>query len=207
MELSFTLRDLEMMTRNNEPDQIRVGMWFATTHDERRKLVERAIDWVSLEFTRTRQDRQDRTEDALTGDVVTALKAMGFQANHDTKIGGHCDLIIEAAGNFMWLGEAKIHGAYDWLVSGFQQLDTRYAMALPGQDHGGMIIFCYNKNTKALMDEWCNRLRAARADVEGGFDEEAPLVLRTRHIHQATGLPFNVRHTPISLNFEPADKR
>lgn len=207
MEPKFSFRDLEMLTRDNVPDQIRVGMWFASSHEERRKLIERAIDWVAIEFTKTRQDRQDRTEDGLTGDVVTALRAMGFQASHDTMVGGHCDVVVEAADNFLWLGEAKIHGAYDWLVGGFQQLDTRYAAALPGQDHGGMIIFCYNANTKALMEEWRNRLCEARSDVEAWFDDQNPLIMISRHVHAGTGLPYHVRHTPFSLHFKPQDKR
>lgn len=207
MERSFTMRDLEMLTNGSEPGQISVGLLFATTHDERRRLVERAIDWISIEFTRTRQDRQDRLEDGLTADVVTALKAMNFQASHDTMNGGHCDVLIEGAGNFVWLGEAKVHGAYDWLISGFQQLDTRYATALPGQQHAGMIIYCKNADTKALMDEWQKRLCEARKDVTAKPDGDNPLIFHTEHVHQGSGLPLYVRHTPINLHFRPQDKR
>lgn len=207
MELSFSLRDLELLARSNVPTQIQLGMMLASSHSERRSHLEKAIDWISFEFSKTRQDRQGRSEDALTGDVVFGLQCMGFQASHDTKIGGHCDVVVEGTDNFLWLGEAKIHSSYDWLISGFQQLDTRYATALPGQDYGGIIIFCYNENTLALMHNWRDRLCESRPDVQAHFDAANPLILHTSHTHSGSGLPFHVRHTPISLHFKPQDKR
>src|SRR5262249_17512116 len=127
----YTLRDLQLMFGTSTPDQIRLNMMFATTHAERVAQVEAAIDWIAQEHSKTRQHRYERDEDALTTDIITDLKALGFDASHDTDYGGHGDIVIEARDDFLWLGEAKIHRDYDWLMKGFLQLDTRYANAVP----------------------------------------------------------------------------
>ena len=179
-------------------------MILANDHEERLTQVEAAIDWIAQEHSKTRQHRYGRSEDALTTDIITDLRAMGFAASHDQDYGGHSDIVIEARDDFLWLGEAKIHRSYDWLLKGFQQLDTRYATALPGQDTGGLIIYCKTERIDQIMDRWCQRLLKKRPDVtiETGAN---PLIRRSTHVHNRTGRPFRVRHVPISLYFRPQD--
>ncbi|MGL3104850.1 hypothetical protein [Bradyrhizobium sp. BR 1432] len=201
----ISFAELNGLFGNSEPDQIRFRAMFAASHADRLSAVNRAIDWIVLEHSKTRQHRQGRGEDALSIDIVTDLKALGFQASHDTQYGGHCDIIIEARDGFLWIGEAKIHDSYDWLLKGFQQLDTRYSTGLPGQDAGGMIIYFFGQNLLGMMKKWCERLSEARPDVEISQCAANPLILNTHHVHKGSGLPFRVRHTPINLYFKPED--
>jgi hypothetical protein len=204
-EDQFTLRELRLLFSHSTPDQIRLNMMFATDHAQRLQQVEAAIDWIAQEHSKTRQHRHDRDEDALTVDIITDLKAMGFSASHDQDYGGHADIVIEARGDFLWLGEAKIHSSYDWLLKGFQQLDTRYATAVRGQNIGGLVIYCKTERVDQIMNRWTQHLAAHRPDVVIDTCEKNPLVRRSTHLHKRTGLPFQIRHVPISLYFNPED--
>jgi hypothetical protein len=113
--------------------------------------------------------------------------------------------VIEGRDNFLWLGEAKIHQSYDWLLKGFQQLDTRYSTALPGQDVGGLIIYCKQPRVDRVMNRWADYLQEHRQDVSVTECVSHPLVRRSTHAHASTGLMFKIRHVPISLYFDPAD--
>jgi len=201
----FTYREL-LLLAHDTPTQIRLRLLVADTHEAFLELVEQAIDWIAQEFAKTRQHRLDRDEDGLTIDLVTTLKSMGFQASHDTAYGGHCDVVVEARGDFLWLGEAKIHKGYDWLLKGFQQLDTRYATALPKQDHGGMIIYCRQSRADQMMDKWASHLSAARPDVAVQARGDGSLIFHSEHTHDATGRRYHVRHLPICLHFAPKDQ-
>jgi hypothetical protein len=50
--------------------------------------IHQAMDIVSI-------PRTGKDEDTLTTDLITNLKAMGFDASHDTDYGGHGDIVIE----------------------------------------------------------------------------------------------------------------
>lgn len=202
--MQYSIRDLQAMF-STTPDRIRLEMIFATCHDKRLELVEQAIDWIGQEHTKTRQHRLDRGEDALTIDIVTDLRAMGFQASHDTQYGGHCDIVVEAKDDFLWIAEAKVHSAYDELLQGFQQLDTRYATGLPGQDAGELIIYCRGSRADNVMRKWSEHLKTKRPDVEIDPTADA-MIYRSSHIHLATGAKFRVRHKAISLYFDPQDR-
>jgi len=131
---------------------------------------------------------------------------MGFQASHDTDVGGHCDVVVSGRENFLWLGEAKTHKDYDWLYKGFQQLCTRYSTGLPGQDYGGMLIYCYGQNVLEVMRRWRTRLSGERPDLRIEECKGNPLNFRSIHLHDVSGLPYTVRHVPILLYFKPEDK-
>ena len=202
----YSLRDLVLLFGGSTPNRIRLDMIFANDHSERLKQVERAIDWIAQEHSKTRQHRFNRNEDGLTTDLITDLKAMGFDASHDKEYGGHGDIVIEARDDFLWLGEAKIHRDYDWLLKGFQQLDTRYATAIAGQDSGGLIIYCKAERVDQIMNHWSKHLCAKRPDVTVSSCDSNPLIRCSTHQHERTGQPFRVRHVPISLYFKPKDK-
>jgi hypothetical protein len=203
----YTLRELSLIVQNSTPNKIRFALMFANNHSERLAQVHAAINWISQEHSKTRQHRYERDEDALTVDIITELKALGFTASHDADYGGHSDIVIEERDDFLWLGEAKIHSSYDWLLKGFQQLDTRYATAMPGQDAGGMIIYCKGKRADQVMDRWSEILLEKRPDVTFAPSENNQLVRNSSHTHERTGRQFNVRHVAISLYFDPQDKQ
>jgi len=205
MNKQWTIEDLKLAF----PDpafQCRMAMFLAISHEERISAVERAIDHVAQNLNRTRQHRQHKNEDLLTTDIVTSLKDMGFQASHDTDVGGHCDIVIEGREDFLWLGEAKTHSSYDWLYKGFQQLSTRYSGGMPGQEAGGLIIYCYNKKVLEMMRDWQTHLIERRDDVKISSCALSKLAFRSTHAHDASGLPYMIRHMPVPLYFEPQDK-
>lgn len=204
-ELS-TIADLKLLCARSQPNTIWLNWLLATTHPQRLEVLYAAIDWIAAEHMKTRQVRHDRGEDALSVDIVTDLKAMGFEASHDTQYGGHCDIVVEAADNFLWIGEAKKHSTYDWLLKGFQQLDTRYTTGIPGQDAGGMIIYHLGQDTKSMMETWIKHLVEKRPDVSVEPCSKNPLIHYSSHIHKNSGLTFRVRHVAINLRFAPEDK-
>lgn len=198
-----TLAFIKGVLANSTPGMISLEMIFAKTHEERLALVERAIDWSAQELVKNRHVKQEMTEDGLSIEIVGLLKAMGFDAGHDTQYGGHCDIVVEGAGDFLWIAEAKKHKDYDWLLSGFEQLDRRYSTGMPGQDSGEMIIYCFRRRADLVLAEYQTRLKAARKDVE--FDDSVMdgLYRRSTHVHLNTGMKFKVRHTILPLFFEP----
>lgn len=200
---NYTLRDLNLLTKGKIVQEIGLALILATCAEDILAQVDRAIDYALQEFSRTPKERQNRSEDALSIDLVTCLKCLGFQASHDTTTGGHCDIVIDGNFNFLWLGEAKIHDGYDWLLKGFEQLDSRYATAIKDQDHGGIVIYHFGERADRVMDKWEAHLRAKRADVNVDARQPGELVMNTCHIHARTGRPYYVRHVIASLYWNP----
>jgi hypothetical protein len=109
---------------------------------------------VVEELESSAHDKQYDSEDKLTRYVVAMLRQTGYQATHDEDQKGHTDLMVSSVG-FKWLGEAKRHNDYEWLFHGLQQLQT-YAT---GREAGyGLLIYIFNQNASAVMDEWRRRL-------------------------------------------------
>ncbi|NEK17454.1 hypothetical protein [Rhizobium leguminosarum] len=203
-ETRFSYRDL-MLLASSPSDEIRFRWLFATSHLDRRQIIEDAVDSISAEFAETPQHRKDRSEDGLTIDVVTSLKHMGFQATHDEDIGGHCDIVVRGKGNFLWLAEAKIHKAYDWLAKGYQQITTRYSTGMPGQDAGALVIYCKAENVKGIMDKWREHFAGVFPDAKVADCATSPLSFVSTSTHPRSGLPFRIRHIPISVWHEPKE--
>lgn len=150
--------------------------------------------------------RQNDQEDRLTIDIVNLLNQAGYDASHETKSGGHVDITVKFRGMF-WFGEAKIHSTYDHLLEGFKQLCTRYTRGDINQDHGGVLLYIKQKNAKSVMDRWKEHLSEQNyPDYESSPCATRPLSFFSKHTHDVSGLPFNVRHMPVMLYFNPQDK-
>jgi hypothetical protein len=201
-ERAYTLHELQLLAKGNVPVEVSLALMFADTAGDILAQVDVAIDHIAQEFARTPKERQGRSEDGLTMDVVTSLRDMGFQASHDTTVGGHCDLVIEGRYNFLWLGEAKIHKSYEWLLEGFNQLDSRYATASKHQDRGGIIIYCFGGRVDKIMAEWAARLKKERPEVRVDHSD-GERWFTSSHIHGRTGRHYRVRHVPIALQWNP----
>lgn len=151
--------------------------------------------------------RKDDEENRLTIDIVNMLRTMGYQASHDMKIGGHTDISVRGKNNYLWIGEAKIHGAYDELLDGFKQLCTRYSTGDTRQNCGGMIIYIRNIKAAAVVTEWRSRLSEEK--LENYTAQECPaladMAFYSSHIHERSGMPFHVRHVGVILRFDPKD--
>ena len=109
---------------------------------------------------------------------------------------------------FVWLAEAKWHTHYGWLDKGFKQLATRYSTGVQGQDQGEVIIYCKNRDAKAMLTRWRKEL-GDRNDGINTFDDPDgnQLAFWSEHTHEASGLQFRIRHKAVSLHHEPADKK
>ncbi len=203
-EPRYSFREL-LLIAQTKPDELRFRWMFAQSHHERRSIVEDAVDHLATEFAATPHHRKDRDEDGLTIDVVTGLKLLGMQATHDEDIGGHCDIVVRSKDDFLWLAEAKIHSAYDWLAKGYQQITTRYSTGLPGQDAGALVIYCKAENVKGIMEKWQGHFSEAFPDAKISVCEKTPLAFISTCTHPRSGLAFRIRHIPISVWHDPKD--
>lgn len=179
---------------------------FVQTYDEFLELLYKQIDLSIDELQSNAELLRKDGEDRLTVSIKSILKAKGFDVTHDEKHRGHCDLLVKL-NSFRWIGEAKIHHDYDYLLKGFNQLCTRYSTGDTNQNSGGMIIYIKGKDAKTVMDSWNKRI------VEEKFTEfsskpcpKRELNFLSSHLHGTSGLSFNVRHMPVLLHFDPQDK-
>jgi hypothetical protein len=202
---SITLDQLKAVTTST-PSIIMLDWLLAPDYSTRLSLLEKAVNHIAQELTRTRHHKQKHTEDALTVEIVAYLAMMGVDASHDTDVGGHADIVVKAKDDFLWVAEAKKHRDYDWLLQGFDQLSTRYSTGLPGQDAGEVIIYCKTSNASLVMDEWVSRLSAERPGVVIEPEPASGLVRRSTHLHENTGAPYRVRHLIIPLHWAPKGK-
>lgn len=202
---SYSVKQLKEMAPNT-PSLINIERFFATDFSDQQQLIERAVDYCALKLAENRHLKQSRSEDELTIDIIEILLGMGYDATHDTQVGGHVDILVRGKRDFLWIGECKIHGAYDWLLQGYQQLDTRYSTGNPGQDTGEILIFVFNARLDEVVAKWMEHLKNSRADVAVEVSPSDNLVHYSTHPHPGTGRPFRVRHKPISLYWKPDDK-
>lgn len=177
----------------------------AQDHQTRVEAVQKAVDYACNELEQNKHKKQQLGEDAITLEVCSMLKMAGFQAAHDHSVNGHCDIVITGKELFLWLAEAKEHSNYAWLDKGFRQLSTRYSTGVKGQDHGEVLIYCYNEDAKAMLDKWRTELKNRNEGVSTD-DAADPLLFKSTHKHAASGLDFHVRHKAIALYWAPTDK-
>lgn len=180
----------------------------AQSHKARLEAVRAVLDYACNELEINKHLKQNLDEDQLTIEICQFLSGLGFQPRHDEQVGGHCDIVIRGKDLFLWLAEAKWHDGYGWLDKGFKQLSTRYSTGVRGQDQGEVLIYCKNRNAKAMLERWRAELTARNEGVEV-FDDPGgdQLVFWSEHQHDASGLQFRVRHKVLSLHHKPADKK
>lgn len=200
-----SIASLRFVTLHHEGVQASLDMMIATSHQQRKAAVERALNAFVSQCVKYRQHKQNKSEDELTCECVDALCNMGFLAEHDTQYGGHCDIVVKGNANFVWLGEAKIHRSYDWLKKGLQQLLTRYASGISAHSYGGIVIYCFGKNAQEVLENWRNRVGEELSIIRSEPGDE-PLFFRSWHQHEGSGLEFEVKHQILPLFHMPKDK-
>lgn len=201
-----TLRDLELAYSNNACALNIIKMMTADTWDELADCVEEAINLALRSLAENPELKGERSEDELTIDLVQVIRGGGFDAGHENKVGGHVDIVVRGRDDFLWLGEAKWHrNGYDWLYKGFQQLNTRYATASPGQDRGGVVIYVHQENTTRVMERWQRHLSDKHSGIEFAPCKRTAPGFFSKHPHDRTGRPYRVKHFAVSLHFEPKD--
>ncbi|WP_290599456.1 hypothetical protein [Anabaena sp. AL93] len=178
----------------------------AETYDDFIKAIYKDIDRIIYLMQENPELYTDNKEDRLTVEIKNQLCCMGYAASHDSKIGGHADLVIRKK-EYIWIGEAKIHSSYDYLWEGFQQLNTRYSTGDSNQKDGGLLIYVFVQNTESVMTKWQTHL--ADQKLIGYTYICCPnreLCFFSTHQHDRTGKLFRVRHMPVILHFNPKDK-
>lgn len=199
----FTLEQIEAIS----PAAALAMRWgLASSTAERVALIEEAIDIISYGLTENRNHFHSFNEDQLTVQIIAGLGNFGILAEHDPQIGGHCDIVIRARKKFLWIAEAKIYSSYVNLADGFLQLSTRYSTGLPDQDHGEILIYYKGGDMVGMLDKWVEHMGTAHPEVNFEAKDASKLHRRSSHKHEGSGLPFNTRHKPILLRFEPQDK-
>lgn len=207
---SFSLSDLKKLQGHipelgNFPSRLTVA-----SYEEFVDVLYKDLDCIVARMEENPELLKKDKEDRLTIDVKNQLCAMGYDAGHDTKIGGHVDLVVKkAAENWKWIGEAKIHKSYDYLFEGFQQLTTRYSTGGYNNSQGGMLIYIRNSNAQNVIETWKSHLKE-KEGVENLQISECPvnpLSFYSTHCHQRTHLAFKARHIPFSLHFDPQDHK
>lgn len=207
---SLSLSQLKELQDNipelrNFPERI-----LTKTYEEFVSVLYKDIDAIVADIEENPELRKDHSEDSLTIEIKGNLKHMGYNASHDTKIGGHADLVVKKEKqNWLWIGEAKIHKSYDYLFQGFQQLTTRYSTGSYNNCEGGMLIYIRNINIEQIMKKWEEHLKGKDeiAEIETSQCPVNPLSFYSTHHHQRTNLPFKVRHMPFNLYFFPEDNK
>lgn len=201
----ITLGQLRAMVGAVSPLTISLDWMLAPDHEARVGLLLKALDLACSDMVKSRHLKKDMGEDALTAELVSALKFMSIDATHDTDVGGHADIVVRSRDDFLWVGEAKLHGSYDWLLDGFNQLTTRYATGIAGQQDSGVIIYCRGQDAKAVMDEWIRRLCASYPET--AIRDGTELLRYSEHTHAGAGTPFRINHRVVPLYWNPTSKR
>ena len=142
-------------------------------------------------------------EEKLTINIVRQLCRAGYSASHDTYSKGHPDIrIVQDA--YTWLGECKVHNAYDWLFDGLKQLYEKYST---GNEEGfGLLIYIQGKDAQAILDEWRSRLTAdgtcgLKTTKDGAKGDK--LCFWSVHKHAVTGFDVETKHIGVALFVHP----
>ena len=170
------------------------------------RIFYKDLDQVIYRIEENPELRQKDTEDRLTIDIVNQLRSLGYDAAHDSKIGGHADLAVRKS-DFVWLGEAKIYTDNNYLWEGFQQLTTRYSIGDSNQRNGGLLIYLREGDASSIMKKWQNYLlEKSLPDYSYRPCKMRSLAFISTHRHERSGQAFHVRHIPVMLHFAPKDK-
>ncbi|MCC3472682.1 MAG: HEAT repeat domain-containing protein [Microcoleus sp. PH2017_15_JOR_U_A] len=175
--------------------------------DDLIRTLYKDIDKVISQIQENPELRQEDSEDRLTIDIVKSLDLLGYNVSHETKIGGHADIVIRK-NDFLWLGEAKIYGDNNnYLWEGFLQLTTRYSIGDDNQQNGGLLIYIRQEDASSIMKKWQNYLlEKSLPDYSFRLCQMRSLAFISTHKHERSGLLFHVRHIPVILHFAPKDK-
>ncbi|MEG4070545.1 HEAT repeat domain-containing protein, partial [Microcoleus sp. Pol11C2] len=165
------------------------------------------IDKVISQIQENPELRQNDKEDRLTIDIVNQLRILGYDVSHETKIGGHVDIVVRK-NDLLWLGEAKIYSGNNNLWQGFEQLVTRYSTGDSNQENGGLLIYILrHEDASSIMQKWQNYLlQQSLPDFSFRPCTMRSLAFISTHKHERSGQAFHVRHIPVMLHFDPKDK-
>lgn len=181
----------------------------AQTYDEFIDVLYLDVDAIIRKVQERKQIYCDAKEDVITMYVVDLLEARQYTVTHDTKIGGHVDIVVRGKNHpsFLWLAECKRDKGPEWLDDGFQQLCRRYSDGGQFNGHGGILLYCQGKYAARILGNWRTHLATKDAEYEGlaisDCTRNPGLAFVSEHIHDTSGLPYKVRHMGVALYHSP----
>ncbi|WP_276641346.1 hypothetical protein [Siccibacter turicensis] len=151
--------------------------------------------------------RQNDGEDRLSSEIINILFGFGYQSSHDSFINGHSDIVVMYK-KYTWIGEAKIHKDYNYLLEGFKQLCTRYSSGSEDDNQGALIFYVKGNNALDVVKKWKTHLQKEKFEDLTFSDctSRKSLSFFSTHKHDKSGLDYKVRHLAIILGFNPQDK-
>ena len=199
----ISLADIEkLLARSN--DRFLLQRLAADTYKDFVEILNQDIDESICEMEKNPKIRRGQDEDALTDSILIFLKGRGYEATHDTTVGGHGDIVVKHRNGYLWLGEAKKHGTYDWLEQGYKQLTTRYLRGTDKCRYGGVIYYVFTQNCLDVVNKWKQKLTESYEDeIKIDSCHIAPqLGFYTKQNH-GSGLELSIRHRAAQLYFDP----
>lgn len=204
--MSLTVDEIMAMDDGNAVKQALLNAGVGSDYDGFCVRVEDGILRAVEKLEKNKPQFGALGEDALTAVLAFGLELLGFSADHDNYRNGHCDLVVKD-GRYEWYGEAKLDKGPGYVMEGFRQLCDRYPSGGPKSKRGGLIIYTKKRNKVRILDVWIKRIQK---DYEQPIELQSmcldTLTARTQHEHSASGLPFTVRHIPVSFYHRPTDK-
>jgi len=204
----FSLQTLKILANSSPSAKIFYDDLLCNSYDDFVRCVYNNLeDCISI-IEEDAKVRAKDGEDRLSTEIITFFKGRGYLASRDEMIkGGHTDLVLKK-NNFKWLGEAKIHKGYDYLVKGFQQLCTRYSSGTESCSQGALIIYIRTQDAKSVIDKWKEKIEGESLPEFSSEECEIrkKLSFYTTHKHVSSGLPYKVKHIAVVLHFDPKDK-
>ncbi|MCX9456695.1 hypothetical protein GOU96_06145 [Vibrio sp. R-1] len=141
-------------------------------------------------------------EDAISSVIIKCLKTLNYDAEHDTQHGGHCDILVKHQTlGFEWIGEAKLWKGQKYIADGLEQLLTRYATAVEGENCGGLLVYVKQPQAVEKMKTWRDTLAAHPSTVSlDSLDGNiTSLEFNSVQKAEATGLDYRLKNYFVSL--------
>lgn len=205
--MNITLNDFEQLERSGGSDGLRASLLLwkfnRPTYGRWTELVEQALVYEMQQISQRAHNFQDAGEDAITATLVIALRSLGLNAD-SAVVNGNTDVSIRYTDDYIWLGEAKIFTGVSVIWGGYLQLTKRYSVALPSQDRGGMLLYCFKDSASALLSEWRAAL-AAQVPHSNVRDGDMPLMFRSEDVSPSSGITLNLAHLAFPLLYKPED--
>lgn len=213
---SFSMADIEKMLVDLESySQLKgetlnslILSSISTTYDKFICTLYQYIEKAILRLEQNKKIRINDEEDRITEEIITYLCGCGYAVSHDTTHGGgHCDIVVKL-NNYIWLGEAKIHNSYEYLMKGFKQLTSRYATGTDFCCQGSLFIYCFNKDAVSVVKEWKDKLKSSYGDnciSKEQCKDRPSFSFYSIHKHESSGIDYKVKHIFAVLHYDPKD--
>jgi len=202
----LTLGDLKIHQGRNPLFKNLYQQLLIDSYESFADYAEASLDDCILLLERNPEQHFKKAEDEISISIRDMLITKGIDAEHDVQHGGHVDIYIKS-NDWIYLVEAKIFKGEAYSKEGWLQLTTRYASGHPCNRGGILLYLQKHEMTKQVMDQWSICMKDLdEEDMGVKVCERNVLALNSSHILQRTGLPFYVRHMPVSLYFKPRDE-